>query len=262
MKNDQKNDQFVELIKAEFERRRTRNQAYSLRSFSRDLAVDASNLSKILSYQKSPGSRLKKKLGLRLGLGSEELTDWLEPKSRGVMKDSVFKSHRLEVFEVISGWQHYAILELFRTEKFSAEPRRIAARLGLTLATCKESLERLEKVGLLGRDKRGRLRLVDDVSSSILDVATSRAHRNQQREILESAIDALDRVPIEHRSQSSITMAIDSRKIEQAKILIKAFRRDLATLLTESATLDEVYQLSVSLYPVSGCENSKKMEMI
>jgi len=257
-----KQDPFIKLVKAEFERRRSRNQVYSLRSFSRDLAVDASNLSKILSYQKVPGSRLKKKLGLKMGLSSEDLTTWLEPGSRKTMVDSVFQRHRLEVFEVISGWQHYAILELFRTKRFSAEPKRIAARLGLPLGVCRESLERLEKVGLLSRDQRGQLRLVDNVSSSILEIATSRAHRNQQREILEGAIDALDRVPIEHRSQSSITMAIDSRKIDQAKGLIKAFRRDLAELLTEDSAFDEVYQLSISLYPVSGSENAKEMEMV
>lgn len=257
-----KQDQFVELLKAELERRRTRNRAYSLRSFSRDLAVDASNLSKILTYQKAPGTRLKKKLGLMMGLNSEELSPWLKSEAREPINDSRFQNHRLEVFEIISGWQHYAILELFRTKDFSAEPKKIAASLGLTLTSCKESLARLTKVGLLARDSRGRLKLVDDTSSSILEVATSRAHRNQQREILEGAIDALDHVPIERRSQSSMTMAIDSRKIDHAKTLIKNFRRELALLLTESTQLDEVYQLSVSLYPVTGSENSKKMEMI
>jgi len=118
-------------------------------------------------------------------------------------------------------------------------------------------LARLQRAGLVQR-KDGRLIPCDESSSSILNIPTSRAHRNQQRQILEKAIDALELEPIKRRSQSSMTFAIDSTKIDEAKELIKKFRRDLGRFLSASENLDEVYHLSISLYPVTSQQSSKE----
>ena len=56
---------------------------------------------------------------------------------------------------------------------------------------------------------------------------------------------------MERRDQTSMTMAIDTKLLPQAKEKIKKFRRDMDRLLQSSDTKDEVYHLSVSLYPVT-----------
>ncbi len=51
----------------------------------------------------------------------------------------------------------------------------------------------------------------------------------------------------------SIIMAdltVDTRKIPEAKALIRKFRRELAALM-EDGTQDEVYQLCIQLFPFS-----------
>jgi uncharacterized protein (TIGR02147 family) len=244
-----KRDPLIEILKSEFSRKQTRNPSYSLRSFSRDLEIDASNLSKLLSYQKDLGLKLKRKLAAKVGLTAGEL-EALENDAVVNTKDSDYASHKLELFEVVSGWQHYAVLELFKLKKFEPSAKSIADRLNIPLSDAKQTLERLQKVGLI-KKVGARLEAADQSSSSILSTVTSKAHRDQQREILEGAITALSTIPIERRSQSSMTMAIDSSKIDEAKTLIKTFRRNIGRLLSTSENLDEVYQLSVSLYPVS-----------
>lgn len=112
------------------------------------------------------------------------------------------------------------------------------------------AIKRLIETGLISKPGK-RFQLRETSSSSILSSATSKAHREQQKQILEGAIEALDQIPIEYRSQSSMTMAIDKDRLEEAKELIKTFRRDLGKFLSASKNLNEVYQLSVSLYPVT-----------
>lgn len=245
-----KRDALVEMLINELGRKKARNPAFSLRSFSKQLGIDASNLSKILNYQKEPGTRLKTKLAKKIGLKEGDLDQILSAPQPNAPKDSDYVSHSLEIFQVVASWHHYAILELFKLTNFNPTPARISKRLGIPVGEAEEALRRLLRVGLVEKID-GRLVSKDDFSSSILTVATSKAHREHQREILEKAIDALENIPIEQRSQSSMTLALDSTKIDEAKRLIKKFRRDLGRCLSSSENLDEVYHLSVSLYPVT-----------
>ncbi|HWU44133.1 MAG TPA: DUF4423 domain-containing protein [Bdellovibrio sp.] len=245
------NDPLVEILIKEFTQKKSRNRAYSLRSYSRDLGLDPSNLSKILKYQKEMGPRLRSKVGAKLGFSQAEIQGWLEPQPKNVISPRrEYHEHNLQAFQVISDWQHYALLEYLKIQGADHKPAAMAKNLNLPLEKVQEALKRLLSVGLLQKTATG-YQATDEVSSSILKVETSKAHRQQQKQILEGAMDALENVPIEWRSQSSMTMAIDTNKIEEAKELIKHFRRSLGRLLSSSTNLDSVYQLSVSLYPVT-----------
>lgn len=249
-RNLKKQDPVIELLRQEFSRKVIKNRAYSLRSFARDLKMDASNLSKLLNYQKPIGRRQRSKLSEKLGFSESELTD-LAPMASNT-DDSSYNKHNFEIFQIVAGRQHYAILELFKLKDFKPTISSIPSKLGITKQVAAESIDRLVKVGLLIQNKRtGELSPVDEASSSILETATSKAHRDQQAEILEGAIEALKNIPIELRSQSSMTMAIDVRNLDRARDLIRQFRRNLGRLLSNSENLSEVYQLSVSLYPIT-----------
>lgn len=198
------------------------------------------------------GKKLKTKLGAKVGLSELEIDSLtITDKSPWAIQDSDYKTHGLELFEVISGWHHYAILELFKLKSFAPNAREISKRLAISEVEAKLALKRLKSLGLLKQDVRGRLVTTEDSSSSTQTVQTSQAHRNQQKEILEGAIEAIEKTPIENRSQSSMTLAIDTKNLDKARLLIKKFRRELCRLLSQSENLDEVYQLSVSLYPVT-----------
>lgn len=251
-------DHLVEVIKTEFHSRKNRNKAYSLRSYSRDLNVDPSNLSKILKGKKTLNQKNAEKIATKLGFNTLEISQLLLTKSHLPINDKSYHSHELKTFQIISHWQHYAILELFKLKDFVFDPKLVAKQLHLPTSVVNESIKRLKDVGLLKYDEnRKTFTPVDESSSAILKIDTSKAHRDHQRQILEGAIDALNTVPIEFRSQTSMTMAIDSTKLEEAKEIIKHFRRKMGRLLSQSNQLDEVYQLSISLYPVTHNKISK-----
>lgn len=244
-------DPLVKILKKEFLSKKIKFKNYSLRRYSRDLGLDPSNLSKILKQQKKVGDSLRMKIGQRLGFNEEEMIFLLnKPEAQQAIPDSQFNEHNLATFQVISEWQHYAILEYFKLKGASSSPNDIAEHFGLKLSIVNESLGRLISVGLLQKIGN-KFSPTDESSSSILQTATSKAHREQQKQILEGAINALDHFPVELRSQSSMTMAINPNKLPEAREVIKRFRREMMALLENDPELTDVYQLSVSLYPLS-----------
>ncbi|WP_413585274.1 DUF4423 domain-containing protein [Bdellovibrio sp. HCB274] len=63
----------------------------------------------------------------------------------------------------------------------------------------------------------------------------------------------LEKMPSEDREQSTITITVDEARLDEAKEKIKSFRKDLAQWLDAGvAQQGKTYQISVSMFPVSG----------
>lgn len=62
----------------------------------------------------------------------------------------------------------------------------------------------------------------------------------------------LEKMPTEEREQSTISINVDEHRLPEAKEKIKAFRKELAQFLDSGATQGKTYQISVSLFPISG----------
>jgi len=241
----------IERLKKEYQLKKQRNKSYSLRAFSRFLSIDPSNLSKIMNGQLTPGNKLKEKLAHKLGINSKIILN--SPSYRNT-DDSVYSDHALDIFSIISDWHHYALLEIIKLKKYRNKFNKasIAKDLGISMTEFNAAVARLINHGLLKlNSKSGKMENNSESSSSILNVNTSTAHRNQQKQILEKAIDALETIPPEKRSQSSMTFALDRKKLPMATQMIKEFRRELAAFLSDSNNLDDVYHLSISLYPTT-----------
>ena len=67
---------------------------------------------------------------------------------------------------------------------------------------------------------------------------------------MELAQKSLTTDPVQERDFTSITMAINSKKLAEAKVLIRKFQDELSGLL-EDSTPDQVYRLCVQLFPLS-----------
>lgn len=240
-------DPIVEILREQLAGRQAGNASYSLRSYARDLDIDASNLSKILSYKKPLGHKLRKEMAKKVGCSP--LNDRLTNEKK--IDDSDYESHSLDVFRIVSSWQYYAILELSKLPGIQINSKTVSKQLGITPELAQTSISKLKKLGLLTPNESGSLKCSTDSSSSILETATSQAQRNQQKQILEKAIEALEKTPVENRSQSSMTVAIDSERLDEAKKKIAHFRRGLSRFLSQGDSLNSVYHLSISLYPVT-----------
>lgn len=245
------------FLQKELLKRCKANPKYSLRAFARLLNAEPSFVSKLLNRKRSITPALVRRFGKQLGFGPSETARYLEGlsekqpvKSVGTSKTD-YRNLSLDHFEMIADWQHYAILELVSVNGFQASFRWIATRLGITVSEARAAVERLERLEFLEITEDGRWINCSGSNTTVGNEFTAVAFRKLQKQILEMAIDALEDTPIEKRSQTSMTMAIDSSKIKEAKKRIDVFRRDLTTYLQSGSKRDGVYQLSVSLYPLT-----------
>jgi uncharacterized protein (TIGR02147 family) len=163
----------------------------------------------------------------------------------------------LDQFSVIADWYHSAILELIAVKGFRSDARWIAKRLGITVSEANTAIERLLNLEMLKRKKSGKLvNAVGSQTTLTKTPHTSQAQRRLQKQVLEMALSALEEIPVEKRSQTSVTMAINKKRLPEALEYIRRFRRDLSQFLEQDLDKDEVYHLGISLYPVTRTQST------
>jgi len=251
-------------IKEELSKRIENNSSYSLRAFAKALGIEASALSEILSNKRVPSYKMAQTIirSLRLSPTDEEhfLASVAQTqRSRGLkkmskkfreLKDPGTPARELsaDLFRVISDWYHYAILEFTFVKGFRSSPQWIAKELGITVVEAKLAIERLKSLGLL-TDENGKL------SKTVGHFVTGDRHlttpalKRRQKQILEKALYSLENDPIERRNMSAMTMAVDPKKIPQAKKMIDDFLNKLCSFLEEGEQ-KEVYEFGTFLVPL------------
>ena len=263
---------YRDQLASELTRRKSVNQAFSLRAFAKSLEVSPAFLSKVLSGQKDLSATTAYAFAQKLGYNADETAQFCQlvqlcktadPKVKkalvhglsrsfsGDEKTTEFHSLDLEAFQVISDWYHYGILELSRCHlnpNQSFDSNLISDRLGITKVDATRALNRLVKLGLLKSSKGRWVK-----SESFLAVPSggpNRALKNFHTQMIEKAKVSIELQPVELRDISGITIPISLDKIELAKKEIQAFRRKMAKLLASSRPT-EVYQMNVQFFALT-----------
>jgi uncharacterized protein (TIGR02147 family) len=246
----------IDWLRQEYSSRHDRNPSFSLRAFARYLGIAPGPLSEILTKKRSLTPRQGERIARKLGLSPEERKRFIDSLSLNSTKkpesapDHAVKRLHSDKFALVADWYHLAILNLFDTAGARGEENWIARRLGISIVECRAALERLERLSLC--QKIGAFwRLVRGSATVTQSGVPSEAIRKYHRQNLERAIAAVDNVPMDLRDFSSITMAVDVRKLNVAKRRIKRFRRSLAKFLESDGNKTEVYQLNIQLLPVT-----------
>lgn len=246
----------------EFTKRCTVNSRYSLRAFSDYLGLDASSVSQIISGKRHISEKMLKKLCSALNVDSQKEKALLsffkyESVKRKVGSDEIQEITPRELtqdaFAIISDWYHYAILELLALDNFKYDNDWIADQLNIESSKVNEAIERLLRLGLLVELNGKLLRTHTFLTNFSKDMSTD-ALKKMQRSILNMGLKAIDSVTKEEKDITGMTMAINEKKLPQARDLIKKFRRDLMVLM-EQGEQTRVYHLGVQLYPVSKKNN-------
>lgn len=245
---DEDRNAFRYWLQRQLTERCKKNPLYSLRSFAKFLAMDPSSLSQILSGKRSLSKKTILAISTRLTITPE---DWLSLgfASSGDADLANYFQVNLDTFAVISDWYHYAILELTFVEGFSAEPAWISKKLSISTSEATLAVERLLRLGLLANAGESLVK-TEKLITNRANVNTSDAHRELQRQVIAKALDAIDDCEPFQKDITSMTMAIDPKKLDQARELTRRYRREMCALL-EEGTQTEVYNLTIQLYPVT-----------
>lgn len=253
------NNKFRIFLREELEKRIERNPKFSLRAFARMLNVEPSSLSQILNAKRKLTDSMCLRLGKMLDLSPHEFNSLmdrkLDDKNR---RASTYDSLSPEHFNVIADWYHYAILELTHLDGFIPTAQFVAKVLKISIPQVQSAVERLCRLGYMRIKNEQWIDQSGDVTT-MGNPYTTPAFRKLQTHVLQKAIDAMEEIPYELRSQTSMTLPVSLERLEEAKEKIHKFRRELSDFLREGSSKDEVYHLSLSLYPVSDLSEQRTL---
>jgi uncharacterized protein (TIGR02147 family) len=251
------------ILMREYETRSSVNASYSLRAFARDLSIAPSRLSEVLNRKSGLSRKAAEKIADILGLSENEKEvfctlveisharssarkNLAKSKLEKMQADPDFNNLQEDTFKVISDWYHLAIVELTYLKNFKSDISWIAKKLGITQIQAKAATERLKKLELL-EEKNGKLQPKNDFNATTTDIP-SEAVKKAHLQLIEKSGEALYTQSVSERDFSSVMVAIDKDKIEEAKKWIKDFRRNFCKKVVQDNNKDALYCLSVQFF--------------
>jgi uncharacterized protein (TIGR02147 family) len=249
------------FLKEELARRMRANPRYSQRAFARQLGLSPGELCELLAGKRALSLKSALRVARALGLSPAETRHLIQlaqvergrrlgaPELLEPLRDDAAPSRELtlDMFRVVSDWYCFAILNLLDCDDFQSDAGWIARRLGISRLETELALERLERVGLVERDRRGELRGVKDYVLSPAGIP-SEAIRNYHRQILGKAIEALETQGVGEREISGVGLAVDPVQLPALKKEIVEFQDRLVAKYARGRRKTEVYQLESALF--------------
>jgi uncharacterized protein (TIGR02147 family) len=247
----------ISRLEEEWSKRRQKNNAYSLRSFARDLAIDSSNLSAIL--------KRKRRLPVKR---AENFCDLLRlsPRERALFLSSVFRTHssldeisvnEVEAqylneemhFKLIAEWEYYAILKLIDQKDYVYKCEDIASLFEITVSRVQTVLEHLTNLDFISFDQDKAIKRLAPRLQTSEDIVSD-AIKKFNLTSFDMAKEKIETVPVELRDISSMTLKINMKDLPEIKALIREFQ-DKLEAFAEAADSEEVYHFGTQLYPLT-----------
>lgn len=238
-------ESFSSYLSKEYEKKQKVNPSYSLRAFANFLGVDQSTLSKFLKGKRSLSWQAMLKCMEKLDT-PKELVKCFE-----YQKDIIngeYNSLKSDQLEATGDWLCWAILEKFKTDT-SIDINVLAQRFSVEPERADNCLRLLVRMGFLEENGDG-YKLLQPNNCWVDCEKTSAARKELQRKLLGLSLDALERVDISERYHGSLTVAVDKSKLPEIQNKLAAFQKDLGQYIQRSGDLSEVYQLTLSFFPL------------
>lgn len=250
------------ILGREFSRRKATNKRYSLRSFSRDIGLSHSFLSRYLRGQAQVSETKALEVSYRSSMTDKERALYVEtvrlenaksPSTTGqIVKslDKVSSKYRHfapmidQQFYLVNRWYQVAVLDLLEMVKPPHTANRLARRMGISETEMALALDRLESAKAIRR--RGTSFVRCDEWTEVV-TAPPEVLRQFHRQMLTLAAQSLDRQDPAQREVAGITAAINSARIPEARRMIREFTNELSAFLSEGPR-DAVYQFETAFF--------------
>lgn len=240
-----------ELLQSEFEMIKSRNSAYSLRSYAKKLGINSGVLSQIFNGKRRVSSKFVNKIIDSLDLDpvqKDDLQVRFTAAKNFTYEKIIDQSLTMDQFNLVADGTHFAVKALIRTQGFKYDIEWMAYKLRKSQKEIREAIERLLKLNMIV-EVDGTLKSTG-ISFNSPDEIASTSIKRHHTQALEEAKESLYRDDVEIRDFTTLTMSIDTRKMKEAKALIRKFRKDMTSLMTGVNT-DAVYKFGIQLYPLT-----------
>jgi transcriptional regulator with XRE-family HTH domain len=246
---------FVAKLEQCFLKKIQSNPSYSLRAFAKKLGVDQSFLSKVLKGKKFFSEEAILKIAPQLELTPIEYAQLWAAKGQNTHELNLLEEER---FQLLTDWKNFAILELIKTRSFIvseiATDEFIAARLNVHVEEVRCTLKRLQNLGFI-EIKDGKISLLLANNTWTNNHFSSQARRQLQNCLIDKSKVALNEIDYLDRDHGSLTVAIDHKRLPEFKEKLAQIRKELDQYFQASGSYDEVYQLTISFFPLTKLKN-------
>jgi uncharacterized protein (TIGR02147 family) len=252
-----------DYLQLEYDLRRARRPAYSMRAFARDLGMSPSGLNDFMKSRVGMSEARIHKISAFLHWSTERTQHFQDlirtkfDKDRGVRAAAQTRvrarlkqgSGALSVdeFKTISEWHHLVILELCELRD-QVEAKQIAKELGISSVQAAQALRRLLKLNLLVQGEKGYK--PSEVNTHFGDNAPSEAIRFFHSQIIERAQKALQEVPLAERNSQSMIFSIDRKDAAKMSAEIRNAISNIVNRYAQTANCDSIQALTLQVFPV------------
>ncbi len=249
----------IEILKNSLHKKKLNRASYSLRAFARDLDIESSLLSKILRGKYVITDKMVRRLLEKLGCHLDEIAGVVKTARDLRVKRLYKKVHLAERVTDLSEkqmllmrkWYWPALIELCQLPNFQGDPLWIAEKLKLSLEEVEETISTMIRDGFVVEEE-GVIRPSIHQPSTFWKPGTMRELQDLQKDVLRKAIEAVDEVPPELRSQTTLTFRVSKSKLHLITNEIRDFNMRINKLAEISSDLpDSVYNMTVGLYPLT-----------
>jgi len=171
---------------------------------------------------------------------------------RSLAKDNLVSLVGEDQYVYYDNWLNPVVRELAPKIK-GANAAKIASQcvFETDAKRVKKSLDLLQNTGLLEKDENGNFHQSSkSISTGQLDFA-SMAIREMHRQMGGLAVEALDRVPLDERDISGMTLGISSNTFARIQHELAEFRRRITAIVREEDSDERVYRLNLQLFPLT-----------
>ncbi|MEM7646854.1 MAG: TIGR02147 family protein [Pseudomonadota bacterium] len=239
----QKSEIFKDFLNDYFSDSKKRDEGLTLRSFAKKLEINPGNLSALMTGRRAFTKSRIEYICERLDITESEKVDIFTPKQTEIDRRELDRSFA----EKASNWTYYALLEIIQLKNFVFNPQRVARRLGINRESLTGMLRNMIQVGLVVPTEDG-YKPVNKGTQIFAKKTTSQALRRLMLAANRLSRMALENDPIEKRYHAVNTLAIDPRKMEEAKAHLREFREKFCTTMKWSGENAKIYQLNLSFY--------------
>nr|AEI30281.1 hypothetical protein LDC_03685 [uncultured microorganism] len=166
---------------------------------------------------------------------------------------------RKDQYEFYSKWYHSAIRSLIDMYPFKDDYAWLAKNVypSITTKQAKKSIELLDRLGLIEKQKNGSYKLTSQSISSGEDI-TSLAALNFHKEAAQLAQNALDQLPSGKRNISGLTLGLSEKTYNKICDEIQSFRSKVVKMVEADHEADRTYHLNFHFFPVTNTDIKNK----
>ena len=155
-------------------------------------------------------------------------------------------------YRICEKWFYPIVLEILRLHDFNEDWAALGklVRPAITAVEAKEAVQVLQGIDLIRKNPQGFWEPTDTLLT-FGEGWRSVAARNFQSQTIEMAQQALIEIAVEDRDISTLTLSMGCDTFHKIQQSIQLLRKEILAMVQADQQADCVYQMNISLFPVS-----------